>query len=428
MKKNTIHITDGKREADFPIEESSIGPGAVQIGKLPKALGCFSLDPGFVATASCRSKITYIDGARGLLRYRGYPIEELAEQSTYLESVYLLLHGELPNQEDLDAFAKSILESMPVPEGTWDVIQTFPRDSHPMAMLMAGLAYLSSHYHSELDVFNTEYQARMTRRLIAQIPTLAALGYRYRIGKDPIAPRPDLGYTENFLHMMFGEEPQEIVAHALDVVFLLHADHEQNASTSTVRMSGSSETSPVAALTAGVATLWGPAHGGANEAVIQMLESIYESGIPVREYLAHVKDKREHIRLMGFGHRVYKNYDPRARIIQKICHKVLATHGPDDPNRPLLETAMELERVALEDDYFVKRKLYPNVDFYSGIILRAIGIPVEMSTVIFVLARTSGWLSHWQEMMSDEEFRISRPRQLYTGFPKRAYQPMSERD
>ncbi len=428
MTERTVKLVNGGNEVVLPIAESSEGPAAVNISNLYKERGWFSLDPGFVSTASCRSEITYIDGNLGLLRYRGYPIEQLAEFSNHIETAYLLLHGELPNPEQLHKFSNEIKEEYSVPEKIWSLSQAFDSQAHPMAMLMASLAYLASVYHPEINVFDAVWRHRMACRMIAKAPTLAALGYRCRNGLEPMAPHPDLGYAANFLYMMFGTEPEPMLAHALDVIFLLHADHEQNASTSTVRLSGSSETSPAAALAAGVATLWGPSHGGANEAVIRMLDEIHDSGVPVGDYIQRAKSKEDHARLMGFGHRIYKNYDPRAKLIRKICYEVLEAHGTDDPDRPLLNTAMTLEKAALEDDYFVKRKLYPNVDFYSGIILKAMGIPLDMFTVIFAIARTTGWVAHWAEMMESAEFRIGRPRQLYTGHTQRDYVPVGKRD
>ncbi len=427
MPERKIKLTNGGKEVELSIAESTEGPAAVNISNLYKKRGYFSLDPGFVSTASCRSQITYIDGDLGLLRYRGYPIEQLAESGNHIETAYLLLNGELPTQNQLDTFTQEIKSETKIPNGSWELMQAFEKDAHPMAMLMAGLAHLASIYHSELDVFDEAYRQRMARRLIAQVPVLAALGYRYRTGQDPVDPDPELDFTSNFLYMMFGSEPEPLFSHAMDILFLLHADHEQNASTSTVRLSGSSETSPVAAVAAGVATLWGPSHGGANEAVIQMLEEIHASDVSVEEYVEQTKNKESHTRLMGFGHRVYKNYDPRAKLIQKICYNLLEKHGEGNPNCPLLETAMALEQAALNDEYFVVRKLYPNVDFYSGIILRTMGIPLDMFTVIFATARTSGWVAHWLEMMTDKQFRIGRPRQLYTGHTQRDYVALDQR-
>ena len=427
MSERKIKLINGGKEIELPIAESTEGPAAVSISNLYKKRGYFSLDPGFVSTASCQSQITYIDGDLGLLRYRGYPIEQLAESGNHIETSYLLLNGELPTREQLDVFSKEITEHTEIHDKTWDLFQAFSKDAHPMAMLMAGLSHLASVYHSELDVFDEAYRQRMARKLIAQIPVLAALGYRYRTGQSPIGPDVELDFTANFLYMMYGTKPNALFSHALDTLFLLHADHEQNASTSTVRLSGSSETSPVAAIAAGVATLWGPSHGGANEAVIKMLEEIHASGISIEEYVEQTKDKGSHSRLMGFGHRVYKNYDPRAKLIQKICYDLLEKHGEDNPSCPLLKTAMALEKTALNDEYFVDRKLYPNVDFYSGIILKTMGIPLDMFTVIFAIARTSGWVSHWLEMMADKQFRIGRPRQLYTGHTKRDYMALDQR-
>ena len=427
MSQRTIKLTNGGKEIELPIAESTEGPAAVSISNLYKKRGYFSLDPGFVSTASCRSQITYIDGNLGLLRYRGYPIEQLAEFGNHIETACLLLGGELPTQDQLEVFVSEIKSETNIPDGSWEIVQAFKKDAHPMAMLMAGLAHLASVYHSELDVFNAAYRQRMARRLIAQVPVLAALGYRYRTNQPLVEPDPDLDFTTNFLHMMFGVEPDPLFSHAMDVLLLLHADHEQNASTSTVRLSGSSETSPVAAVAAGVATLWGPSHGGANEAVIQMLEEIHNSNISVGEYVEQTKNRESHTRLMGFGHRVYKNYDPRAKLIQKICYDLLEKHGEGNPNCPLLETAMALEKAALNDEYFIARKLYPNVDFYSGIILKTMGIPLDMFTVIFAIARTSGWVAHWLEMMEDEQFRIGRPRQLYIGHTQRDYVALDQR-
>ena len=427
MAKRKIHLKTEEAEIELPIRDSTEGPAAVEISALSKKLGYSSLDPGFVSTASCRSDITYIDGDQGLLRYRGYPIEQLAEQSSHLECCYLLLHGELPDKSQLAAFTHQIQTESKVPEGAWGLCQAFEPDAHPMAMLMASLSYLAAIHHSELDVFNLDYQQRMAVRLIAQTPTLAALGYRHRNAQEPIAPDPQLDYVSNFIHMMFGNRPDQLFVRALDVIMMLHADHEQNASTSTVRLSGSAENSPFAAVTAGVATLWGPSHGGANEAVIRMLEEIHASDVSPNDYVQRAKNKDGHTRLMGFGHRIYKNYDPRAKLIRQICYEMVETHGTHHPERALLETAMTLERLALEDDYFIERKLYPNVDFYSGIILKAMGIPLDMFTVIFAIARTAGWVAHWVEMMNDEDFRIGRPLQLYIGHKERNYTPIKTR-
>ncbi len=427
MPERKIKLVNGGKEIELPIAESTEGPAAVSISNLYKKRGYFSLDPGFVSTASCRSQITYIDGDLGLLRYRGYPIEQLAEFGSHIEAAYLLLMGELPTRDQLEKFSREIKSETKIPDGAWELARAFRSDAHPMAMLMGGLAHLAAVYHSDMDVFDEEYRQRMARRLIAQVPVLAAIGYRVRTGQTLVEPNPDLDFTSNFLRMLFREDPDPLFSHALDVLLLLHADHEQNASTSTVRLSGSSETSPVAAITAGVATLWGPSHGGANEAVIRMLKEIHDSGISVEKYVEQTKSKKSHVRLMGFGHRVYKNYDPRAKLIQKICYDLLEKRGKDNPNCPLLETAMALEKTALSDEYFITRKLYPNVDFYSGIILKTMGIPLDMFTVIFATARTAGWVAHWAEMMADDQFRIGRPRQLYTGRTERDYVALDQR-
>ncbi len=427
MTEHTIRLVAGDKEVELDVADATEGPSAVSISTLYKKFGHFSLDPGFVSTASCNSKITYIDGTKGLLRYRGYPIEQLAESSHHIESAYLLLHGELPTARELEDFSSKINKEKNLPDNIAKVFQAFGDDAHPMAMLMGGLAYLAAIYQPEINIADAAYRQRMARRLIAQVPAMAAMGYRCRMNQEILAPRPDLDYTANFIYMMFGEEPSDTLTRALDLIFLLHADHEQNASTSTVRLSGSSETSPVAAIAAGVATLWGPSHGGANEAVIRMLENIHDSDLSVEDYIEKAKDKKSHARLMGFGHRIYKHYDPRAKLIREICHKVLEEHSSSNPNRPLLETAMALEQAALEDEYFVKRKLYPNVDFYSGIILKTMGIPLDMFTVIFAIARTVGWVAHWLEMLEDDQFRIGRPRQLYLGETKRDYVTLDQR-
>jgi len=427
MTQRIIKLVNGGKEVELSIAEATEGPAAVSISNLYKKRGYFSLDPGFVSTASCRSKITYIDGAEGLLRYRGYPIEQLAESSNHIETAYLLLYGELPTQSELEGFSLKINNERGLPEGIIQVFQAFDPNAHPMAMLMAGLSYQAATYQPEIDVFDAAYQRRMAQRLIAQVPTMAAMGYRCRMGQEILSPRPDLDYTANFIYMLFGGDPDPTLVRALDVILILHADHEQNASTSTVRLSGSSETSPVAAIAAGVATLWGPSHGGANEAVIRMLEDIHDSDHSVEDYVEMAKDKEGHTRLMGFGHRIYKHYDPRAKLIRDICYKVLEEHGTNNPNRPLLETAMALEKVAMQDEYFVQRKLYPNVDFYSGIILKTMGIPLDMFTVIFAIARTAGWVAHWMEMMQDDQFRIGRPRQLYLGETERDYVSLDQR-
>ncbi len=432
-KKKMAKIVDNEsgNEIEIPVLEPTIGSSTLDIRELHQKLGYFSFDPGYICTSSCESKITYIDGDEGQLSYRGYPIEQLAEQSNFPEVSYLLLNGELPSENKLAEFNKRLKDNSNLPNEITKLFEGFSKETHPMAMLMASLAYLASIYHKEINVHDRAYQKLSSIRSIAKVATIAAWNYRYTVEKSYLKPLPDLSYTENFLYMMFGDNedyrPDPLLVKALDIIFVLHADHEQNASTSTVRLSGSSETSPFAALSAGVATLWGPTHGGANEAVINMLEEIIHSNKPIDEYIARAKDRDDKFRLMGFGHRIYKNYDPRAKIINDVCHDVLEKLGADNPNKPLFDIAMKLEKIALEDEYFVERKLYPNVDFYSGIILQAIGIPAPMFTVIFAIARTSGWISHWMEMMRDPHFRIGRPRQLYTGSPNRDFVAIDKR-
>lgn len=400
----------------------SMGPDVLDVTSLYKDTGCFTFDPGFMSTASCSSSITFIDGEKGVLLYRGYPIEQLAEKSNYLEVCYLLLNGELPNKEEMKEFETHIKEHTMVNDQLNRFFAGFRRDAHPMAILVGVVGALSSFYHDSLDTANPKHREISAHRLIAKLPTLAAMAYKYNIGQPFMYPRNSYTYAENFLHMMFSTpagdyEIKPAVAKAMDLIFTLHADHEQNASTSTVRLAGSSGANPFACIASGIACLWGPAHGGANEAVLKMLEEIeHVDNIP--EYMEKVKDKENATRLMGFGHRVYKNFDPRAKIMKKSCDEVLKALGVKDP---LLDVAMELERIALEDPYFVERNLYPNVDFYSGIILKAIGIPTSMFTAIFALSRTVGWFSHWKEMVEDPKMKIGRPRQLYTGHPTRDY-------
>ena len=425
----------GKDGVELPVHEGTDGPDAVDITSIYKQTGCFTYDPGFVSTASCESKITYIDGGQGLLRYRGYPIEQLAENGTYAEVVYLLLYGELPKTDELERFNASLADHMPFTDSRIpDLLASFSRDAHPMAMLMAALSALAAQYHEETDIHDADNRDRATHRLIAQVATIFAAIFQYRRGGEIIAPRKDLSYCDNLLHMMSAENGdlplddtamRAAVVRAMDVILILHADHEQNASTSTVRMAGSTDAGPYAAVVAGVCALWGPAHGGANEAVIRMLGEMISSGKPLSEYIDRAKDKSDPFRLMGFGHRVYKNYDPRATIIREICHELLSDLK-DEKDKDLLDAAIELERTALEDPYFVKRKLYPNVDFYSGIIFKALGIDSSMFTAIFALSRTSGWISHWNEMLAGG-VRLSRPRQLYTGSRARDYVPIKER-
>ncbi|MAI08503.1 MAG: citrate (Si)-synthase [Magnetococcales bacterium] len=400
----------------------SMGPDVLDVTSLYKDTGCFTFDPGFMSTASCSSSITFIDGEKGVLLYRGYPIEQLAEKSNYLEVCYLLLNGELPSKEEMKEFETHIKEHTMVNDQLNRFFAGFRRDAHPMAILVGVVGALSSFYHDSLDTANPKHREISAHRLIAKLPTLAAMAYKYNIGQPFMYPRNSYNYAENFLHMMFSTpagdyEIKPAVAKAMDLIFTLHADHEQNASTSTVRLAGSSGANPFACIASGIACLWGPAHGGANEAVLKMLEEIgHVDNIP--EYMEKVKDKDNATRLMGFGHRVYKNFDPRAKIMKKSCDEVLKALGVKDP---LLDVAMELERIALEDPYFVERNLYPNVDFYSGIILKAIGIPTSMFTAIFALSRTVGWFSHWKEMVEDPKMKIGRPRQLYTGHPTRDY-------
>lgn len=435
MTKKIAKLTDvsSDKAIDLPIIESSVGNDIVDIRSVHKELGYFTFDPGFVSTASCESKITYIDGDAGLLSYRGYPIEQLAEQSTYPEVCYLLFYGELPKQEQLNQFTTSLAQHAELDkQKTTSLLNSFNPKWHPMAMLMATVSHLAAMYHDEKAIHDSEYRERAAHRLLAKTATIAAAIHRYRQGKVIKESSGNLSYTENFLQMAFDDfNPESTLsqkyAKAMDLILILHADHEQNASTSTVRLSGSTETSPYAALVAGIASLWGPAHGGANEAVIGMLEEIAESGQPLQSYIDRAKDKKSHFRLMGFGHRIYKHYDPRAKIIREACHALLAELDSDGSNRPLLETARQLERIALEDDYFISRKLYPNVDFYSGIIFNVMGLPRDMFTVIFALARTIGWISHWNEMLSDPHTRIGRPRQLYSGYNQRSYVPIKQR-
>ncbi|MFC4729391.1 citrate synthase [Coralloluteibacterium thermophilus] len=413
--------TTGKN-VELPVLRGTLGAPCVGVAKLPKETGNFTYDPGFTATASCRSAITYIDGDEGVLLYRGYPIEQLAKHSSFLEVAYLLMHGELPDARQFSDFEHDVTHHTMIHEALKSFLQGFRHDAHPMAMLAGVIASLSGFYHDGLDIEDPAQRRLAAIRLIAKMPTIAAAAYRYSIGWPMRYPRNNLEYTNRFLHMMFEvpSEPLElppVAAKALDLLFILHADHEQNASTSTVRLVGSTGANPYACVAAGITALWGPAHGGANEAVLKMLEEI---GRPedVAKAVARAKDKDDSFRLMGFGHRVYKNFDPRATIIRETCHQVLKELNVDDP---LLEVAMRLEEAALKDEYFVQRKLYPNVDFYSGIIYKALGIPTEMFTVMFAIARTAGWVSHWLEQQEDPENKIGRPRQIYTGAASRDY-------
>ncbi|QOY22876.1 citrate synthase [Xanthomonas citri] len=423
-----VTLNAGDKSVVLPVLKPTLGNDCVDISKLTKETGLFTYDSGFTATASCKSAITYIDGDNGVLLYRGYPIEQLAEKSSFLEVSYLLMNGELPTADEFKKFDHEVTHHTMMHESLKNFLGGFRHDAHPMAMLAGSVASLSAFYHDTLDLNDPEQRRQAAIRLIAKVPTLAAAAYRYSIGWPIRYPRNNLNYVDRFLHMMFEvpSEPLEInpvVAKALDLLFILHADHEQNASTSTVRLVGSTGANPYASVAAGITALWGPAHGGANEAVLKMLEEIGTAD-NVESAVAEAKDKNSSFRLMGFGHRVYKNFDPRAKIIREMTHKVLGELGVNDP---LLEVALKLEEAALKDDYFVQRKLYPNVDFYSGIIYKALNIPVEMFTVMFAIARTAGWVSHWLEQQVDPEMKIGRPRQIYTGYDKRDYTDSAKR-
>ena len=414
---------------DLPLMPGSIGPKVIDVRPLYAQTGHFTYDPGYTSTGSCESKITYIDGEEGVLLHRGYPIEELAEQSTFLELCYLLLNGELPSKAEYEDFDSIITNHTMVHEQLHTLYRGFRRDAHPMAIMCGVVGALSAFYHDSTDINDPHQRMIASHRLIAKVPTIAAMAYKYSIGQPFVYPRNDLTYAENFLHMMFSVPAEDYkisptVSRAMDRIFILHADHEQNASTSPVRMAGSSGANPFACIAAGIASLWGPAHGGANEAVLETLSEI-GSVDRVGEMIARAKDKDDPFRLMGFGHRVYKNHDPRARVLMKSAHEVLGELGIE--NDPLLEIAMELEKVALEDEYFIQRKLFPNVDFYSGIILKALGFPTSMFTVLFALARTVGWIAQWKEMIEDPSQKIGRPRQLYTGYTSRPYVPRDKR-
>ncbi|MEE9304058.1 MAG: citrate synthase [Thiotrichaceae bacterium] len=433
-KKDTVTLIDNStgKELELPILRPTEGTPTIDVRALYRELGYFTYDPGFLATASCRSDITFLDGQNGILRYRGYPIEQLAEQSNFLEVCYLLYYGELPNKEQQQAFNADICQNTLLHEALKRFFSGFRRDAHPMGIMVGVVGALSSFFHDHQDVHDENQRQQAAHRLIAKMPTIAAWCYRYAHGLPFMYPKNDLDYAANFLHMMFAlptEEytPPPLFVKALDLIMILHADHEQNASTSTVRLTGSSEANPFAAVSAGIASLWGPAHGGANEAVIEMLLDIVHSDNDIQHYVDRAKDKEDRFRLMGFGHRIYKNFDPRAVIIRKSCHEILKQLEPDNPYQELFDTAMELEKIALEDDYFKSRNLYPNVDYYSGIILLAMGIPLNMFTVIFALSRTIGWISHWNEMMQDPESRIGRPRQLYSGEELRNYDKLENR-
>ena len=422
--KATLSFSDGTPAIDFPVYKGSIGPDVVDIRALYGKTGKFTYDPGFMSTASCNSSITYIDGDKGELLYRGYPIEQLAVNCDFLETCYLLLNGELPNTGERDKFVDLVTHHTMVHEQMQNFFRGFRRDAHPMAVLVGSVGALSAFYHDSLDINDAHHREVSAIRLIAKLPTLVAMAYKYSIGQPFVYPRNDLSYTANFMRMMFAVPAEDykvndVMTRALDRIFILHADHEQNASTSTVRLSGSSGANPFACIAAGIACLWGPAHGGANEAALNMLYDIERQGgvAKIGEFITKVKDKNSEVKLMGFGHRVYKNYDPRAKLMRETCYEVLNELGLHDD--PLFKLAMALEKVALEDDYFVQRKLYPNVDFYSGIVQKALGIPVSLFTGIFALARTVGWIAQWNEMISDPEQKIGRPRQLFIGSPRR---------
>jgi citrate synthase len=427
-KSATLSV-GSNQQTHLPVRSGSIGPDVIDVSKLYRDTGCFTYDPGFTSTANCSSRITYIDGDVGVLLYRGYPIEQLAKKSTFLEVCYLLLNGELPTKTQYENFRNIVTRHTMVHEQMTRFFTGFRRDAHPMAVMCGSVGALSAFYHDSTDINDEMQRVIASHRMIAKMPTLAAMAYKYSIGQPFIYPRNDLDYTANFLQMCFAVpcEPyvvNPIVARALDRILILHADHEQNASTSTVRLAGSSGANPFACIAAGIACLWGPAHGGANEAALKMLEEIGTVD-RVPEYVKKAKDKSSEFRLMGFGHRVYKNYDPRAKVMQETCHEVLDSLGVKDQN--ILKVAMELERIALQDDYFIEKKLYPNIDFYSGITLRAMGFPLSMFTVLFAVARTVGWVAQWKEMIEDPEQKIGRPRQLYIGATERPYIPVEKR-
>lgn len=422
-------ITAGGRSVELPVLSGTVGPDVIDIKSLYARTGMFTLDPGFTSTASCESQITYIDGDEGILLYRGYPIDQLADNSSFLETCYLLLNGELPNEAEMKEYSKTITHHTMLHTQFDRFFEGYRRDAHPMAVMVGTVGALSAFYHDSLDIHDPHHRMVATHRLIAKMPTIAARAHKYSVGQAFISPRNDLSYSENFLRMCFAVTAEDyevnpVLARAMDKIFILHADHEQNASTSTVRLAGSSGANPFACIAAGIACLWGPSHGGANEAALNMLREI-GSVDKIPEYVRRAKDKDDPFRLMGFGHRVYKNYDPRAKVMQATCHEVL--DELDKRDEPLLQVAMELERIALEDEYFVEKKLYPNIDFYSGITLNALGFPVEMYTVLFALARTVGWIAQWEEMTTDPTQRIGRPRQIYTGSPERNYVPISQR-
>jgi citrate synthase len=428
-KLATLTFSDGTPPVDFPVLTGSVGPDVIDVRALYAKTGKFTYDPGFMSTASCRSRITFIDGDKGILEYRGYPIEHLAEHCSFLEVAYLIMNGELPNKKQLDEFVGIVSKHTMVHEQLTRFYSGFRRDAHPMAVLCGVVGALSAFYHDSIDIHDARSREISAFRLIAKLPTLTAMTYKYNTGQPFMYPRNALSYVDNFLYMMFGTpceeyKPNPVLSRAMERILILHADHEQNASTSTVRLAGSTGANPFACISAGIASLWGPAHGGANEAVLKMLAEIGDAkNIP--SFIQRVKEKDGHAMLMGFGHRVYKNYDPRAKIIQKTCHEVLEELNLMDDK--LFKLALALEKIALEDDYFIKRKLYPNVDFYSGIVYKALGIPVSMFTAIFALARTVGWIAQWNELISDPDQKIGRPRQLFAGAGRREFLPMSSR-
>jgi citrate synthase len=426
--KVTLTFDNGQAPIELPMLSGTLGPNLIDIRNLGKH-DCFTYDPGFQSTASCRSDITYIDGEKGLLYYRGYPIEQLAEHCDFMDVAYLLFHGELPDSAEKEVFNNKITQHAMVHDQLTNIFGGFRRDAHPMAVMVGIVGSMSAFYHDSLDIRDPRNREISAYRLMAKVPTIAAWSYKYNINQPFVYPQNRFSYAENFMHMLFATpseeyEPNPILAKALDRILILHADHEQNASTSTVRLAGSSGANPYACVAAGIASLWGPAHGGANEAVLKMLEDIGDAS-NINKFIKRAKDKNDPFRLMGFGHRIYKNIDPRARMMREACHEVLQVLGLEDD--PLFKVAMELERIALEDDYFISKKLYPNVDFYSGIVLKAIGIPTNMFTAIFALARTVGWVAQWNEMIADPETKIGRPRQLYTGATRRDLVPAATR-
>lgn len=431
MKTQTLTVTDNKRAQQFelPVKLATQGPDAIDIGRFYRDSGYFTYDPGFLSTASCHSSLTYLDGEQGILQYRGYPIEQLAEQSNFIEVTYLMLYGELPTREELNNFAYIITHHTMLNEALKKFFNGFYHDAHPMAIMVGVVGSLSAFYHDSTDITNPQHREIAAHRMIAKMPTIAAASYKHSIGEPQVYPDNALSYTANLLHMMFSVPCEHytfdpIAEKALDMIFVLHVDHEQNASTSTVRLAGSSGANPFACIAAGIAALWGPAHGGANEAVLRMLSEIGRTdNIP--KFLARAKNPNDPFRIMGFGHRVYKHYDPRARIIRKMCHEVLGKLCND--NDPIFELALRLEEIALSDEYFIERKLYPNVDFYSGLIYKALRIPTNMFTVMFAIARTVGWVAQWMEMIGEERQLIGRPRQLYIGPRQRDYIPMEQR-